>query len=73
MEGMAGAILLRPHERYRLLSIDEVSQVRVRKLGVHKSCFGHGEGSAAQLNCHLPRGRVTTSFVSCLGLILSKR
>jgi hypothetical protein len=44
---MAGSILLRLHQKYRLISIDWVSQARMRTIGVDKFVLGHGQSSAA--------------------------
>jgi hypothetical protein len=47
VEGMAGSILLRLDQKYRLISIDWVSQARMRTIGVDKFVLGHGQSSAA--------------------------
>ena len=51
MERVAGSILPRLHQEYRLIAVDQVPQMRMRMIGAHKLCLGHPQSRAVQLDC----------------------
>jgi len=58
MERVAGTILPRLQQEYQLIAVDQVPQMRMRMIGVHKPCLGHPQSRAVQLDCrageHMP-------------------
>jgi len=50
MERVAGCILLRLHQKYRLVSVDQIPKVWMRIIGIYKLCFRHGQSSAIHLD-----------------------
>jgi hypothetical protein len=55
MQGVTGSILLRLYQKYRLISIDQVSQVGMHKIGIHELGLGYRQSSATHLDCHPPK------------------
>jgi hypothetical protein len=53
MERVASRILPRLYQDYRLKTVDQVSQMRMGMIGIHKPRLGHHESRAAQLDCRL--------------------
>src|SRR5262245_4070680 len=53
MERVASRVLPRLRQENRLVAVDQVPQVWMCVIGLHKPCLGHRESTASQLDCRL--------------------